>query len=63
MKWIKAAASNGVGQCVEVAALPGGDIALRNSRHKDGPALIFTPDEFRTFLGGSKAGEFDHTCP
>ncbi|MFB7909903.1 DUF397 domain-containing protein [Kitasatospora sp. NPDC056076] len=59
-RWIKAAASNGVGQCVEVATLPGGDIAMRNSRHKDGPALVFTPDEVRTFIIGAKAGEFDH---
>ncbi|MFJ4192249.1 DUF397 domain-containing protein [Kitasatospora sp. NPDC089509] len=60
VKWVKAAASNGVGQCVEVAALPGGDVAMRNSRHKDGPALVFTPDEVRTFIHGAKSGEFDH---
>ena len=30
------------GNCVESAALPGGTVAVRNSRHPGGPALIFT---------------------
>jgi Domain of unknown function (DUF397) len=35
--WRKARASNSSGACVEVAALPGGDVAVRNSRHPSGP--------------------------
>jgi Domain of unknown function (DUF397) len=46
------------GNCVEVAFLDGGAIAMRNSRHPDGPALIFTRDEWNAFLGGARDGEF-----
>lgn len=37
-----------------------GDIAVRNSRFPDGPALIYTPAEVRAMLLGIKDGEFDH---
>ena len=46
------------GNCVEVAFLAGGDVALRNSRHPDGPALIFTSGEWDAFLSGARDGEF-----
>jgi hypothetical protein len=36
-----------------------GDVAVRNSRHPSGPALIFTRDEMAAFLAGAKDGEFD----
>jgi hypothetical protein len=46
------------GNCVEVAFLAGGEVALRNSRHPDGPALIFTTAEWDAFIGGARDGEF-----
>ncbi|MHC3469332.1 DUF397 domain-containing protein [Streptomyces sp. 7R007] len=58
--WIKSRHSNAEGNCVEVAALPGGDIAVRNSRDPHGPALVYTPAEVAAFLAGAKDGEFDH---
>ena len=57
--WQKSRHSNSQGTCVELAALPGGDVALRNSRHPDGPALIYTPAEIDAFIRGVKDGEFD----
>jgi uncharacterized protein DUF397 len=39
--WIKSNRSNPNGECVEMARLPDGKIAVRNSRDPDGPALIF----------------------
>ncbi|KPC62513.1 DUF397 domain-containing protein [Streptomyces chattanoogensis] len=57
--WLKAQASLGAGECVEVASLPGGEVAVRNSRHPEGPALIFTKAELRAFLEGAKSSEFD----
>lgn len=59
VSWRKSRASNPSGNCVEVAALPGGDVAMRNSRHPDGPALIYTRAEIAAFLAGARNGEFD----
>jgi hypothetical protein len=39
--------------------LSGGDIAVRNSRDPDGPALIYTKVEIQALLQGAKDGEFD----
>ena len=41
------------GNCVEVANLPDGQVAMRNSRHPAGPALVFTAAEWAAFLGGA----------
>ncbi len=57
--WRKSRHSNSQGTCVELAGLPGGEIAVRNSRHPDSPALIYTPAEMDAFLRGAKDGEFD----
>ncbi|SFY51992.1 DUF397 domain-containing protein [Streptomyces sp. F-1] len=48
------------GNCVEVARLPDGNIAMRNSRFPTGPALVYTPAEMTAFISGAKSAEFDH---
>ena len=58
--WQKSQHSNPNGACVEVALLPDGGIAVRNSRFPGGPALVYTRAEIAAFLAGAKAGEFDH---
>jgi len=45
---------------VEVALLPDGEIAVRNSRFPTGPALVYTRAEIAAFLARAKAGMFDH---
>ncbi|MFC5723770.1 DUF397 domain-containing protein [Streptomyces gamaensis] len=57
--WRKSRHSNSQGSCVEFAKLPGGAVAVRNSRFPDGPALVYTPAEIEAMLLGVKDGEFD----
>ena len=57
--WRRSKLSGASGNCVEVAPLASGEIAMRNSRFPDGPALIYTKEEMAAFLAGAKDGEFD----
>jgi hypothetical protein len=58
--WQKSHYSNPSGNCVELAQVPGGGIAVRNSRHPEGPALVYTRAEIEAFLLGARDGDFDH---
>jgi hypothetical protein len=62
-RWRKSARSSAQGNCIELAKLAGAEVAIRNSRHPHGPALIFTDAELDAFLGGVKDGEFDDLLP
>jgi hypothetical protein len=58
--WRKASYSSGNGgACVEVARNLPDVVAVRDSKDPSGPALIFTPDQWRAFLGGAQAGRFE----
>ena len=46
------------GNCVEVAQLPAAAVAVRDSKDPDGPKLVFSPQDWRVFVAGVKAGEF-----
>ena len=61
--WRKSKVSNPSGSCVVVAELGDDTIAVRNSRHPSGPALIYTRAEITAFLTGVKNGEFDDLYP
>lgn len=55
----KSTCSTAAGNCVEVAALPSGHRAVRDSKHPTGPALIFSPGTWAAFTADIHAGEFD----
>ena len=56
--WVKSSYSGPQGNCVEVAPMRSGGVAVRNSRYPDGPALVFSAAEWDAFLAGAVAGEF-----
>lgn len=59
-RWQKSSYSgNGGGDCVEVARNLPGIVAVRDSKHQDGPVLVFTPAEWAAFTAGVRNGEFD----
>jgi hypothetical protein len=58
-RWVKSSHSGPTGgNCVEVAFVGDGSVAVRNSRHPSGPALVFSAAEWDAFVGGAKDGEF-----
>ncbi len=58
-RWVKSTLSGPTGgNCVEVAFLADGQVAVRNSRYASGPALVFSLAEWDAFVGGAKGGEF-----
>lgn len=62
--WTVSSFSNGNGgnNCVEVAVV-GEVVAVRDSKDRTGPALIFTAAEWAAFLSGVWAGEFGSRPP
>jgi Domain of unknown function (DUF397) len=58
LRWFKSSASGG-GGCVEVAHLPEGGVALRDTKDRTKAAHVYTTDEWQAFLIGAKNGEFD----
>ncbi|GAA2688124.1 MULTISPECIES: DUF397 domain-containing protein [Actinosynnema] len=63
LNWRKSSFSTGEGSggsCVEVAPLPDGGVAMRNSTLGDAsPVVHYTQAELKAFILGVKAGEFD----
>ncbi|MET9023421.1 DUF397 domain-containing protein [Actinopolymorpha sp. NPDC004070] len=57
-RWRKASASVGMSNCVEVADL-GAQLAVRDSKDRQGPKLVFGAGAWSSFVGGAKKGEFD----
>jgi Domain of unknown function (DUF397) len=58
LHWFKSRAS-AAGNCVEVAHLPGGGVAVRDSKDRAKTPHVYTRSEWEAFLVGAKSGEFD----
>lgn len=59
-EWHKSSFSGGNGGgCVEVARNLPGVVAVRDSKDREGPALVVTRGDWRAFLDGVRAAEFD----
>ena len=59
-RWRKSTFSMGAGNCVEIAQLPGGLVAVRDSKNPDGPVLTFPVSEWRAFIQGVRNYETGH---
>ncbi len=60
LTWRKSSFSGMEGNCVEVAALDDGRIAVRNSRHPDEAVVFLSRAEMDAWVKGIKAGQFDN---
>ena len=56
--WRKSSrSSDNGGQCVEVAMNLPGVVAVRDSKDPNGPKLLFSPTDWKTFVNSLKAGD------
>jgi hypothetical protein len=55
----KSSRSGGTGNCVEIADLPGGHRAVRDSKHPTGPVLRVPGPTWAAFTTALRAGDFD----
>ncbi|MEU4835747.1 DUF397 domain-containing protein [Streptosporangium sp. NPDC023615] len=56
--WRKSSLSADGASCVETAFI-GNDVAIRDTKDRDGGTLLFRRDEWTAFVGGIKNGRFD----
>lgn len=56
-RWFKSSHSSGDNACVEVAHLDGGMVGVRDSKNPSGPALVFTPRQWDTFVARAAVDE------
>ena len=60
LQWITSSFSGGNSDsCVEVAVLPGGGVAVRDTKDRARPAHRYSAAGWSAFLAGVRAGDFD----
>jgi len=57
-EWRKSSFSGQQSNCVEFRRTPGG-VEVRNSKRPDAGTVAYTDSEWKAFIAGAKAGEFD----
>ncbi|MBF6133809.1 DUF397 domain-containing protein [Nocardia otitidiscaviarum] len=58
-RWFKSSHSTASQDCVEVAILGSGQVAVRDSKHPSGPALRFSGAAWAAFTAALAGSEFD----
>ena len=56
-EWSKSSHSSANGQCIEVAQNLPGIVAIRDSKDPDGPKLLISPADWRSFVNDVKGRE------
>ncbi|MEV5773881.1 DUF397 domain-containing protein [Streptomyces antimycoticus] len=63
-RWFASSYSNNGGQCIEIAAnlaASRGVVPVRDSKDPHGPALMFEPTAWSSFVSAVRRGEFPAT--
>jgi hypothetical protein len=58
-QWRRSSYSTGMNNCVETASLPPGLLAVRDSKNTAGPALLFAPEVWITFVDALRGSALD----
>lgn len=58
VEWQKSSYSNNGGNCVETGLGLPGAVPVRDSKDPHGPALMFSPDAWASFVQGVQGGDF-----
>ncbi|MFI6536640.1 DUF397 domain-containing protein [Nonomuraea sp. NPDC050547] len=59
VEWRKSSRSTGDGECVQIAVLADGSVAVRDSKRTTRRPLCFTAVEWAAFIYAIRVGEFD----
>jgi len=57
--WFKSSKSSANGQCTMCARLPGGGMAVKDSKHPASPVLLFTAAQWRAFTQDIKRDDLN----
>lgn len=60
LHWQKSSLTANNGDCFELAGLPDGGVAVRDSKNTDRDPLFFNSREWAAFKGGILKGDFDN---
>lgn len=58
-RWFTSSRSGTTGQCVEVAFVGAGRVAVRDSKDRSGPVLVFTDTEWAAFVSAARTDRLD----
>ncbi|OZM79030.1 DUF397 domain-containing protein [Pseudonocardia sp. MH-G8] len=59
LRWFTSSFSGGNANCVEVAIVPGGGVAVRDTKDRSLTPHRYAAADWTAFLSGIRAGEFD----